>query len=156
EVRTLDLASHVVTSIAGKDGMSTSGIADGDLANATFTNPEPIVMDSNGDILVAGNGTIRTVSLATGEVTWRAGRPGVFSSVDGAPSDARIASTFGLLVDPDGTLWEAGASQAIRQIGRDGTVTTRFGGLDQPGTYDQVGTNARFNGPFGMVWVNNK
>jgi len=156
EVRTLDPASKVVTTMAGNNGKASAGSADGDLANATFTYPEPITLDASGNVLVGGNFTIRTLSLAAGEVTWRAGTPGVSGYVDGAPPTGKLGSTTGLLVDPNGTLWESSVAMAIRTIAADGTITTRFGGLGQSAHVDGFGTSARFAGPGPMVWVNGK
>ena len=155
-VRKVDLGSNLVTIIAGTS-RAPSGSADGDLAHASFFGTWALAIDrATGNVLVSQDYAIRTISLATGQVTTLASQPSWGIAVDGAPGVARLGETWELLVDPQGTLWQSGPSDAIRVIGGDGSMMTRFGQLDQAGAADGIGTSAQFSLPAAMVWVNGK
>ena len=76
------------------------------------------------------------------------GTPGM---QDGHVGNARFADPFGVAVAPDGTIFvaDAGESQRIRRIARDGTITT-VAGSDQ-GYADGSGPSASFNTPSALA-----
>ena len=76
------------------------------------------------------------------------GTPGM---QDGHVGNARFADPFGVAVAPDGTIFvaDAGESQRIRRIARDGTITT-IAGSDQ-GYADGSGPSASFNTPSALA-----
>ena len=156
ELRSIALGSRIVTTLAGKVSGTTQGATNGALGEASFVRPTLLTTDGVGQLFVASDDTIRTISLATGIVTDRAGQPGLMGVVDGGPGLARVGDPLGLVVDPAGVLWQADGASVIRAIDADGAITTDFGAIGQRGTTDQVGTAARFYVPGGLAIVGNQ
>ncbi|HEY5850554.1 MAG TPA: gluconolaconase [Lysobacter sp.] len=76
---------------------------------------------------------------------------GVSGTRDGAAAQARFADPYGVARASDGTLFiaDAGDSNRIRRIGRDGVVSTVAGSAE--GFVDGAGTAAAFNTPSGLA-----
>lgn len=149
-IRKLTLPNQVTT-IAG--AAPAPGSADGNGAVARFRAPAGVVVDGDGDLLVAdqGNATIRKLTLA-GEVTTQAGVAGMFGAVDGAPGTARFNGPFGLALDASGALYVTDrGNNTIRRVTADGTVTTIAGG-SPAGSKDGAATDARFSLPNGLAF----
>ena len=72
-IRKVELATGIVTTVAGSVGVT--GAADGTGGAATFTAPTALAFDGAGDLLVSdhGSATIRKLVVATGVVTTLAG-----------------------------------------------------------------------------------
>jgi len=86
-VRKMNIASRIVTTLAGSPGMS--GTADGTGSAARFNGPFDMVSDgTNLYVVDAGNSTIRKIVIATGVVTTFAGTAGVTGFGDGNGSAA--------------------------------------------------------------------
>jgi sugar lactone lactonase YvrE len=151
-VRKLSPASREVTTLAGAAPLP--GGADGIQGAARFRAPAGVVVNGDGDLLVAdqGNGTIRKLTLA-GVVTTQAGVAGMFGSVDGAAGKARFNGPFGLALDAIGTLYVSDrGNHTIRTVAPDGQVTTVAGGAGMAGSKDDSATDARFNMPNGLAF----
>ena len=90
-----------------------------------------------------GQGWAATVLTIAGD--------GTGGSRDGRGTGARFSDPFGVAAAPDGTLYvaDAGASQSIRRITPDGTVTTIAGGVR--GFRDGVRGDAAFDTPSGIA-----
>jgi hypothetical protein len=143
-------AAGAVTTLAGTPG--TSGSADGAGADARFSFPRGIAVDSAGNIYVAdlGNATIRKVT-PSGIVTTLAGAPGVRGSADGSGAAARFNLPSGVAVDGAGNIYVADrVNHTIRKLTAAGVVTT-LAGTPAPGTADGTGAAARFNFPSGVA-----
>jgi secreted PhoX family phosphatase len=96
----------VVTTLAGRAGVS--GTNDGTGSAALFYYPNGLAVDSAGNVFVAdsGNNTIRKVT-STGVVTTIGGVAGVMSGADGIGSYAIFAEPCGVAVDSAGTVYVA-------------------------------------------------
>jgi sugar lactone lactonase YvrE len=129
-IRTLDLTSGSVGTLAGQPGVY--GSEDGPASLARFNAPGGLIVDPAGDIYLAdtGNSLIRKIA-PTGEVTTIAGYPGIdeLAGVPGFKDGQGINAWFNhpetLALSPDGTLIIADSGNlAIRTIDPSDTVTT--------------------------------
>jgi len=146
-IRKVEIATGVVTTLAGSAG--NSGSADGTGVAATFTNPDGITTDgTNLYVVDSGNMTIRKVSVATGVVTTLAGFPGVGGTADGKGAEARFSYLRGITTD--GVNLYVTDTWTIRKVViATGEVTTLAGnpGAGTWGSADGTGAEARFDGP---------
>jgi hypothetical protein len=144
-------ASGVVTTLAGKAGIS--GSADGTGSAARFRYPTGVAVDGAGNVFVADrdNNTIRRVTPA-GLVTTMAGNPAAYGSDDGTGSAARFNHPFGVAVDTNGNVFVADAdNHTIRKVSASRVVTTLAGSAGASGSADGTGIAARFHGPTGVA-----
>lgn len=140
-----------VSTLAGTAG--ESGFADGTGAEARFSIPTGIAVDTAGTAYVAdsGNHVIRKITPA-GVVTTLAGAATFPGSQDGESTVARFFQPSGLAVDARGNVFVADAgNHAIRKVTPTGTVTTLAGQLGISGSQDGTGTGARFSTPVGVA-----
>lgn len=140
-----------VTTIAGTP--RRSGTADGLGSEARFDQPDGIVLDRDGTLLVAdmGNHCIRRVTPA-GEVTTVAGVAGTAGSQDGPRDQALFRQPRRLCLASDGSLYVADFGNAtIRRIRSNGDVTTVAGKAGAVGYADGARGDARFSSPIGIT-----
>ena len=140
--------SAVVTVLAG-DGVAEW--RDGNAYRARFTDPFGVATGADGTIYVAdgvGSHRIRAIS-PDGRVTTLAG--GTRGFADGVGVAARFDTPSALAVASDGVIYVADTgNNAIRQIARDGSVTT-LAGSGTAGFRDGAAGEAQFNGPIGVA-----
>jgi sugar lactone lactonase YvrE len=144
-------AAGVVTTFAGT--ASLSGSADGTGADARFSNPDGVAVDSTGNVFVAdtGNSTIRKITPA-GVVTTLAGAAGMAGSVDATGVAARFNLPQGVVVDSAGNVFVADTENStIRKVTAAGVVTTLAGTAGVGGSVDGTGAAARFTLPTGVA-----
>ncbi len=133
-IRQLDLASLVVTTLAGMPGVS--GSSDGVGAAALFYKPKDLTVDGAGNLYVvdALNESIRKVVPATGQVstlaTFTVLPQGI--AVDGADVLASLTD------------------HRIVRVAPDGTVTTLAGSAGAAGFVDGPASASRFDSPAGL------
>jgi NHL repeat len=158
EIRKITSAA-VVSTIAGS--ADSAGSADGAGSTARFNHPSGVVADAAGNLYVADtdNETIRQMT-SLGEVDTIAGLAGTSGTNDGAGSNARFNSPFGVAVDGAGNVYAADSqNNTIREIAPNGVVTTiaGFAGTHGSGLGSADGTNstARFFEPFGVAMDTN-
>ncbi|MEZ4364381.1 MAG: NHL repeat-containing protein [Kofleriaceae bacterium] len=143
-------AAGVVTTLAGTAGMP--GSADGTGAEARFSAPMGVAVDSAGNVYVAeGTSTIRKVTAA-GVVTTLAGTAGMQGSADGTGAAARFSRPTGVAVDSAGNVYVADQNNfTIRKVTAAGVVTTLAGTAGMQGSADGTGAAARFSGSSGVA-----
>ena len=125
-------SSGVVTTLAGRAGIS--GSSDGTGSAARFSNPSGVAVDASGNIYLAdtGNHTIRKIT-SSGVVTTLAGSARISGSADGTGSAARFNNPSGVAVDASGNVYVADASQGtIRKVSSSAVVTTVAGSFAGP------------------------
>jgi len=139
-----------VTTLAGSnwDG-STDGVA----ADARFSQPHGIAVDSLGRILISdtNNHTIRRLDQSR-RVSTLAGLAVQESPLDGAGPDARFGFPAAVAADPSGNLFVADSqANAIRRISNSNVVSTLAGDLGKFGYTEGKGSAARFMSPQGIA-----
>jgi len=98
-----------------------------------------------------GNATVRKITPA-GVVTTIAGLPGTTGNADGAGSAARFLAPIAVAVDAAGEVYVLdNGSSTIRVVTSTGVVTTAAGSPGITGSSDGLGSNARFNQPYGIA-----
>jgi sugar lactone lactonase YvrE len=150
----------VVTTIAGS--AYNFGFADGTNQDAQFDFPFGLCVDASNNVYVADNGNhaIRKITPVGNDwvVTTVAGAS-IIGSANGTNSDARFFFPADITVDRAGNLYVTDQSNdTIRKIVPVGTnwLVSTIGGLPkQPGHTDGVGTDARFDWPWGITMDHN-
>ena len=129
-VRQLDLATLEVTTLAGSaDEIEHQ---DGIGGNARFFRPAGITSDCQGNLYVADGPTIRTVALASAEVSTLAGSPGGFGHRNGRGSEARFDEVETITSDGEHLyVTEYSEESTIRQVAiATGETTTLAGAAE--------------------------
>lgn len=144
KIRKVSLAGEVSTFI-GND----AGFNDGITSLASFTIPQGLAVDVNGNLLVTdtGNNKIRKIS-STNVVSTIAGS-GNSGFLDGVGTSASFYMPVGLFRDSDGSFYFTNGN-TIRKIDPNGTVST-VAGNGQPGSAYGVGTNSSFTAPIALT-----
>ena len=146
--------SGMVTTLAGIAGVSGSN--DGVGSAARFNTPDRVTVDSAGNVYVSdfGNYVIRKIS-PSGAVSTLAGLAGVGGTNDGAGSNARFGSPEGIAVDSANNIyvgdWTYNTIRKITPVGTNWVVSTIAGLAGNAGSFDGIGSNARFSGPDGLA-----
>lgn len=151
-VRRLEIATGQVSHLAGTPGVC--GTLDGIGAAARFHGPRGLALDGAGNLLVAdyAGHTIRSVVLATGQVSTLAGAAGQTGSADGPGATARFDSPGGLAVEAGVLLIGDSGNHTIRALVlATGAVSTLAGTAGMAGKTDGLGAAARFSEPFGLA-----
>jgi len=120
-VRKIDATTGEVTTVAG----SVLGFDDGVGTGAHFCLPNDLVLDRNGDLIVAdqGNHKIRKISLqraTMGLTTTLAGTgtiPGIGEAGDGSLESAKFRNLCGICVNPSGDIYASeGLDGIVRKV----------------------------------------
>lgn len=111
------LSTGECTLLAGKE--KTGGYMDGPFANARFSSPQQICMDSEGDIYVADkdNHCIRKLTMSTGYVSTVAGIPQKSGYQNGTSEVALLNKPVGLVIDSEDIMYIGDSeNSAIRRL----------------------------------------
>ena len=138
-----------ITTLAGWPGSAGSSNGIGNAAR--FYYPHSVALDPAGNLFVAdlGNHIVRKMTPGAA-VTTVAGLSGGAYFADGSGSSSRFSRPADVAVDGTGNVLVADSqNNAIRKIDTQGSVTTLAGGTW--GSTDGLGTNAGFNGPYGIA-----
>jgi sugar lactone lactonase YvrE len=133
--------------------IGAAGASDGIGSEARFSVPSALAVDSAGYIYVAdmGNNTIRKIS-PSGDVRTLAGAAGQPGQIDGEGTQARFKAPSGIAVDDSGNVYVAEfASDTIRKISPEGSVSLLAGSPGNPGWTDAKGDNAHFRNPWSVA-----
>jgi DNA-binding beta-propeller fold protein YncE len=136
---------------AGQPG--GAGFVDGPAAAAHFSMPYTAALDGAGHLYVIDRDVVRTVDLASGDVSTLAGPlTGVHGMVDGVGAEALFNLPQGVAATAD-TVWVTDTeNHTVRQIDvATRTVTTIAGTPGMLGASDGVGSAALFHEPEGIV-----
>jgi sugar lactone lactonase YvrE len=134
-------------------GIGVAGSSDGLGTQARFSSPGAIAVDSAGYIYLAdmGNDTIRKIS-PSGDVTTLAGLAGHAGKIDGDGAEARFTAPLGIAVASSGNIYVAEfASDTIRKVNPQGSVSLLAGSPGNPGWKDAKGDNAHFRNPWSVA-----
>jgi len=137
----------VVSTLAGT---GIRGHADGTGTEAQFYFPTGVAVDSSGNVYVADsdNHRIRKITPA-GVVSTFAGT-GSAGHADGTGTEAQFNYPTGVAVDSSGNVYVGDLdNHRIRKITPAGVVSTLAGSTE--GFADGIGTEAQFQGPFGVA-----
>jgi sugar lactone lactonase YvrE len=110
-------------------------------------------VDSAGYLYLAdmGNHTIRKIS-PSGDVTTLAGLAGQTGEIDQDGKEARFTAPSGVAVANSGNVYVAEfASDTIRKISPEGSVSLLAGSPGNPGWTDAKGDNAHFRNPWAVA-----
>ena len=118
-IRRVDMATGVITAVAGNGNSGYSG--DNGLATAaTLSSPQGIVIDAANNMYVAdyGNNAIRQISAATQKILTLAGRGSTGYYGDGGnPTVAFLTNPTSLAVDENGNLYIADyGNNVVREV----------------------------------------
>jgi DNA-binding beta-propeller fold protein YncE len=144
-------STGTVSTFAGQVGISGATDATGILAS--FTTPEGLAIDSNGNIYAAdfSAATIRKITNA-GVVTTLAGFAGITGSANGTGTAATFNGPRAVAADKSGNVYVADSlNHDIRKITSGGVVTTLSGIAGTAGHVDGSGTTSTFNYPSGIA-----
>jgi sugar lactone lactonase YvrE len=139
----------VVTTFAGS---GTRAFADGIGTGASFKQPYGLAIDSNNNVIVADweNRRIRKITPQM-VVTTIAGN-GSGTIVDGTGSSASIGLVTTITIDSNNNIFFPDFDMYknyIRKLTPQGVITTIAG--SESGYADGIGSNAKFNFPFGIA-----
>ena len=143
----------MVTTLAGQARDGDVGFADGPGPEARFNRPQAVAVDDGDNLYVADreNQVIRRIN-PQGEVSTLAGMPGLSGSDDGVGGLARFWWPRGVAVDGASNVFVADElNQTIRKVTPQGVVSTLAGLARQSGWSDGIGSEARFNSPYGVA-----
>lgn len=133
------IATGQVSTLAGWPSDYSGGFADGIGTAARFKNPSGIAVDGSGNVWVAdtGNGKLRKIVAATGEVT--------------TPSLTLSIRPKGVAADGSRNLFVTDFSWIRKIVIATGEVTTVAGSAYAGDGADGVGSAARFDDPEGVA-----
>jgi gliding motility-associated-like protein len=140
----------VVITLAGNPG--NLGDIDGQGSAARFYEPWGLCVDAQENVYVADtrNNKIRKIT-PDGIVSTYAGT-GNYGTTDGPYNASTFGQPVGIEIDHDGNIYVADHStHIIRKIDPDQNVVTLAGSPFLSGDQDGIGTNARFNRPYGLT-----
>jgi len=141
----------IVTTYAGT--ATQRGTADGLGASARFAFPFAVVVDAAGTLFVTDsfNHTVRKIDFSSNVSTF-AGLAGTSGAADGTGTVARFNQPSAIAVDSGGNVYVGDTnSHTLRRITSTGTVATLAGTAGSAGSADGLGSEARFNQPFGVA-----
>ena len=139
-IREVNLASGIITTVAGTLGTSGFSGDGGPATSATLFDPTGVVVDGSGNIYIADsdNEVVREVKASTGIISTVAGTPQTpgFTGDGGLATSAKLYTPWGLALNSTGTtLYIADRdNNAIREVNLATGIITTFAGTGPFGT----------------------
>ncbi len=155
-LRSIDLASGLVTTIAGTGNQGGWPPTGGAAAFTSLYSPWDLVVTETGALIVAmaGSHQLWEVDVRASIVEPWVGN-GRESTLNGPRLDAELAQPSGLALSPDGVVFFADSeSSSIRFVEEDSVhlLAGAASDLFSFGLVDGVGDQARFQHPLGVEW----
>ena len=152
--------THVIRKIQGGQVFTIAGSVympgsnDGSMFSATFTNPHGLAMASNGDVLIADEGSSKIRRMTPSGMVSTVAGTGLPGNSDGLFGTARFNFPTDITVDAFGNAYVADAgNQTIRKLDPNtGLVSTYAGTSGVSGHQDGVGSTALFQAPTGITF----
>ena len=133
-IREVNLASGIITTVAGTLGTSGFSGDGGPATSATLFDPTGVAVDGSGNIYIADsdNEVVRKVTTSTGLISTFAGTPQTqgYSGDGGLATSAELSTPLGLALNSTGTtLFIADRdNNAIREVNLATGIITTFAG----------------------------
>jgi sugar lactone lactonase YvrE len=140
-----------VTTLAGSP--ENWGTDDGVGSAARFNGPVGVAVDDQGNLFVSDswNHAIRKITPDGTVSTW-AGMPGVDGGVDGGSHTAKFCRPAELVMGRKNNLFVADSgNHVIREVAKDGSVSTVTGRSGVAGAAVGINGAARFFNPYGLA-----
>ncbi len=135
--------------LLGGDGIA--GNSGGTAAQARFSDPWGVAIDSAGTVYIADAGDNNRIVRRWLDGDFHTLAGGAEGFADGLGTAAMFHTPSGLALDRHGNLYVADTgNHAIRKVSPQGQVST-VAGNGTPGFADGSGRQARFNGPMGVA-----
>lgn len=156
-VRRVDAVTGIITTIAGKPGISGYTGVNGNARNATLDSPTGLALTPGGDLVIAdsGNSAIRLLTLATGQIQTIAGTGTPGYNGDGVGTQSQLSGPMGVAVRGDGAIAIADLSnELVRLLDTSGNLTTVAGTAGQRGFAGDTlpATQAQFDSPSAVAF----
>ena len=147
----IDVVSHSITSVAGKN--FKDGSNDGVGEAARFNSPDGIALVSRDLYVVdTNNSDLRKINLDTRAVTTVAGTANISGTEDGHATSAHFNLPSQVATDGKNIYISDSGNDTIRQLSlADGMVKTIGGQAQQTGKADGPASKSMFNGPSGVA-----
>ena len=160
--RVRKIAGGTITTIAGTGSGGPPDSETGVAINQRLNLPQGLYVEKGGSLLISDTGNNRVRRLTSdGTITTIAGIGAAGYDGDGGPAtSALLNNPIGVTEDAAGNIYISdSSSQAIRQIGSDGIITTVAGLNAQTGSFRSGGfngdgspaTSLMLNKPIGLV-----
>ena len=156
-VRRVSVSTGLISTIAGTGEPGFSG--DGGFAtNAMLNSPTSVVIDGDGDVIIADsqNQVVRSIDAATGLIRTLAGLPGQmgYSGDAGDAKTAKLNVPEGIAVDGAGNIYIGDTgNNSVRMVSVATGLIKTVAGTGMPGFSGDgaSATSARLNAPWGVA-----
>ncbi len=146
DIRKIEIASHVVSTIAGTANIS--GTEDGHGGAAHFNLPTQIATDGTSLYITdSGNDTIRRVTLSDLTVKTIGGQAQTTGKVEGGVTKSLFNQPRGIATDGKAIYVADTGNDVIRKIDLSSLTTSTIAGTGETGDANGPGANAQFSNP---------
>jgi hypothetical protein len=152
-IRTVDLSTGIITTVAGTGTAGFSG-DNGTATAAKLSSPWAIALGPDGSLYIADQANNRVRKVSTGGVISTVAGTGTlgYSGDTGAATAAELNVPGGVVVDVAGNLYIADSgNKLVRKVSTAGVITTVVGVQGGGTTVDGLPANtSALDGPFGL------
>jgi uncharacterized protein (TIGR03437 family) len=109
-------ADGTISTVAGTR-TTNSPVHDGTAATSgSLSTATALATDSSGNLLLGASGLLRRVDVKTGIITTLAGNTDQSAPSQGAALSVFLGSVFGIVADPNGTIWLAASAYPTNRV----------------------------------------